>query len=513
MVLYQKLIAMDNNLISYRTLLLVFILIKALLIASFISTEAIGLGPDEAQYWTWSRTLDWGYYSKPPGIAWQIWLGTMGWGQTELGVRFFSLLFSVAQSISVYFLACRAGLKPLTAFWSGLIMAFSPIGLIGSLFAITDAGLLFFWTLACIEMVSALNERREADPIKIGYCILFGALFKWPIYWFWVFFFGFRKWKFSTLPLWKSLAGVGLSLMGLLPSIWWNWSHDWATFRHVGATLQGGSAAAAGHGNFFEFLGAQTFLLSPIWFGLLLMAYWDWGKRCSNFPPPLAFCGLVSFISLAFLAIAALFQKVQGNWAIFAYPTGVVLLSWTAIERQPKRTKWLKRGFVLSVSLIGLGILFLSSVPYPLNPFKHNRGWMELRKVLDDIGYDSKEHFLVSDKYQTTSLLSFYNTGQKRAYFLNLQGMRNNQFSYWGNLQEEEKEKDGYFVWVENAPHLKNWERKFNFYQTELLNYFENVEFLGLHPLLYQETEIVKAAFIFKCQNCYDKKPDESNLY
>ena len=27
---------------------------------------------DEAQYWLWSQHLDFGYYSKPPMIAWVI---------------------------------------------------------------------------------------------------------------------------------------------------------------------------------------------------------------------------------------------------------------------------------------------------------------------------------------------------------------------------------------------------------------------------------------------------------
>ena len=30
------------------------------------------LYPDEAQYWLWSRTLDFGYFSKPPMVAWTI---------------------------------------------------------------------------------------------------------------------------------------------------------------------------------------------------------------------------------------------------------------------------------------------------------------------------------------------------------------------------------------------------------------------------------------------------------
>src|SRR5262245_20707278 len=32
----------------------------------------LGLAPDEAHYWEWSRKLDWGYYSKGPLVAWLI---------------------------------------------------------------------------------------------------------------------------------------------------------------------------------------------------------------------------------------------------------------------------------------------------------------------------------------------------------------------------------------------------------------------------------------------------------
>src|SRR5678815_6087713 len=41
------------------------------------------LYPDEAQYWLWSRTLDFGYYSKPPVIAWAIWATTRLGGDAE----------------------------------------------------------------------------------------------------------------------------------------------------------------------------------------------------------------------------------------------------------------------------------------------------------------------------------------------------------------------------------------------------------------------------------------------
>jgi 4-amino-4-deoxy-L-arabinose transferase-like glycosyltransferase len=501
----------------FPRLLLLLLCIKALMMLEIIVYGGIGLGPDEAQYWTWSRTLDWGYYSKPPGIAWQIWLGTQLFGHTELGVRFVSVLLSLAQAWGVYLVAIACELKPKAAFWCGMLMAFMPIGILGSLLAITDGGFLLFWILACLVMVSALTRDQEPNPILIGLTILGGALFKWPIYFFWIFFFLGRWRYFPQQSLSKGIAGIGLSVLGLFPSIWWNYSHDWATFRHVSATLQGGHAPVNQGGNLIEWIGSQSALLSPVLFVLLMIALWTWFKRYQHFSASLVFCGFVTISTLLGMTILATFQKIQGNWGLFAYPTGIILLGKYASEWQPKKMIWLKGGLGLSVFLAISSLLIpLSSfIPHKMNPFKHNLGWMTLQQQLKDLGYNPAQHFLVSDKYQTTSLLSFYNEGQKRAYFLNLNGTRKNQFSYWPGLHEEQKGRAGYFVWVENAPHLyQDGKNKMAYYENELKKYFEEVECLGLHPLLSQDHNILKGAFIFRCQNCRESlQPESSNLY
>jgi 4-amino-4-deoxy-L-arabinose transferase-like glycosyltransferase len=61
--------------------LLVAALTAARLVALF--RTPLELYPDEAQYWLWSRTLDFGYYSKPPVIAWAIWATTAIGGGLE----------------------------------------------------------------------------------------------------------------------------------------------------------------------------------------------------------------------------------------------------------------------------------------------------------------------------------------------------------------------------------------------------------------------------------------------
>ena len=52
------------------------LVIKAMTCAAFIYS-GIGLMPEEAQYWTWSQDLSYGYYSKPAGIAYEIAFGTL----------------------------------------------------------------------------------------------------------------------------------------------------------------------------------------------------------------------------------------------------------------------------------------------------------------------------------------------------------------------------------------------------------------------------------------------------
>lgn len=503
--------------------LLICLLIKAFLMILFILHGGISLGSDEAQYWTWSQALDWGYYSKPPGIAWQIWLGTLGFGSTELGVRVIAVGISMAQALAVYGLAIRCGLSAKVALHCGLAMALCPIGILGSLLATTDGGWLLFWTCACIIVASALHKKQDADPLLIGLCLLAGALFKWTIYVFWIFFLIARWRYFPGQPWRKFLAGLALSLLGLLPSVWWNGWHDWATFRHVTSTLQGGSEHVAGS-NFGAFIGAQAALISPILFILLILAFYTWFKQFKTLDPSLVFCGFVSLSTLGFMAGASLFQKIQGNWAVWAYPTAIILLGWFVKQAGQKRLNVFMLGLGSSVILTAF-VLFIPAIqengsssfawlPHRLNPFKHNMGWMALKDQLTQHGYDPEKDFLFSDKYQTTSLLSFYSEGQKRAYFLNLHGIRKNQFSYWPSLQEEQQEKTGYFIWAENAPYLqKQWKEKMQFYENELQKYFESVEFVGISPLLYQGPEIVKGAFIFRCRNCKNRQPEEVHLY
>lgn len=509
----------------YLLILLFLLFAKALILAFVILHAGIGLGPDEAQYWTWSQDLDWGYYSKPPGIAWEIALGTSLFGNTEFGVRSMPLVIGFLLPLAVYFAAKQCNLKPAACFLASVCMVFCPIGILSSFLAITDGGMVLFWTLGCAYFAGKIEKREAPNYLLVGILVFFGALFKWPIYNFWV--AALASWLFFPyLRSWRILIGMAVSLVALLPSIYWNATHEWATFRHVMATLAGGHAkpkeGAVLSGNVLEFLGAQVVLVSPILFVLLALAWKQLFSHRYRMPGSLQFCGWISFVSVALATLMAIFMKMQGNWAIYAYPPGFVLLGWYIIEGSLGKIKWFVGGLVLSAVACAavFSIPYLQShdrgkaikIPYKINPFRHNVGWQELGPVLKEAGYDEEQDFLFGDKYQTTSILSFYGLKQKRAYFLNLQGTRKNQFSFWQGMDQREKGKRGFFVVIENEPQLNNPDLPEQ-HMKALRPYFENVRFIGIKPLFEAYGRVVKGAMLFEGEKYTGDVPAETDLY
>lgn len=511
--------------LRYLILLSASLLLKTFFLIFAILYAGIGLGPDEAQYWTWSQALDFGYYSKPPGIAWEIALGTWLFGNTELGVRAMPLLIGFILPFGVYAMAKRCLLPPIACFWAAVAMAYASMGILASFLAITDGGMILFWTVACAYLAGKIEQKKEPNYILIGALICCGALFKWPIYGLWLAILGSWAW-FSYLISWRLFFGVIVSALGLLPSLYWNATHEWATFRHVWATVTGGHAqpkrGAVLSGNLLEFLGSQSALVSPILFILLILAWQQMIRRGKDLPNGILFCGGVSFVSVAIGAMMAFFMKMQGNWAIFAYPTAFVLLSWYVFDGSPWKKKWLVGGVIFSLLACTavFSIPWIQShniapgwpLPYKINPFRHNIGWNKLAAALTEAGYDPEQDFLFGDKYQTASILSFYGPDQKRAYYFNLQGSRKNQFSFWPGISQEQQGKRGFFVVIENIPQLNNQALPEK-YRQELIPYFDEVRVLGVKPLFEAYGSVAKGLWLLQGDGYRGGMPPETDLY
>src|SRR5262252_1326036 len=76
--------------------------VLALIVLRLVAAAWTPLTFDEAYYWMWSKHLAFGYYDHPPMVALVIRAGTMIAGDTELGVRLFSVLLALPMSFATY---------------------------------------------------------------------------------------------------------------------------------------------------------------------------------------------------------------------------------------------------------------------------------------------------------------------------------------------------------------------------------------------------------------------------
>jgi 4-amino-4-deoxy-L-arabinose transferase-like glycosyltransferase len=80
---------------------------------------------DESQYWAWSRDLAFGYFSKPPLLAWIIASSSAVCGDGEACVRAASPILYFGTSLAIYAIADEL-YDARTAFWSALTFALLP---------------------------------------------------------------------------------------------------------------------------------------------------------------------------------------------------------------------------------------------------------------------------------------------------------------------------------------------------------------------------------------------------
>ena len=76
--------------------------VLALIVLRLVAAAWTPLTFDEAYYWMWSKHLAFGYYDHPPMVALVIRAGTLIGGDTELGVRLFSILLALPMSFAIY---------------------------------------------------------------------------------------------------------------------------------------------------------------------------------------------------------------------------------------------------------------------------------------------------------------------------------------------------------------------------------------------------------------------------
>jgi len=449
-----------------------FLLFSAVILFAYrewiTQSAPIHLFFDEAYYFGWSQSLDWGYYSKPPMVAWLIRITTDLFGSSEWAIKLASpLLYSITSlilfSIGQRLHSTRAGL------YAGLLFLTMPLVSFNSLFITTDAPLLFFWTLALLLFLKALESNQWAVWILAGVVGGLGLLSK---YTFILFPAGFLVYASISKEGRELLANprfwvaCAIAILLLLPNLWWNYQYDFISFQHT-AEISQQSEYSFSFVRLIKFLGTQLAVVGPVSALALVAAIFMLNKVSHS--KLLWAIFLPIFLVICYQALSA---RANINWGAPAYVTGILLVAILFSAR--KYQKVLTVAVSINILLMA-GFYHYTNIQEALgfepteknNPYSRIQGWYELSEEIAPSLAKYPDLIIASESRKVAAYFGFYrNPKNLNARALDLD---NHIKSHYELLYPVSNEPDASFLFL--SERLDENALKHYFKQAEHLDY------------------------------------------
>ena len=345
----------------------------------WLAVPSTGLYPDEAQYWFWAQHLAFGYYSKPPLIAWVIALTTAAFGDSEFAIRLSAPLLHAGAAAFVYAIAARLYDRR-TGFWSALAYLTLPGVSLSAFIISTDAVLLPCWAAALYAFIRAREPGGERWWLVAGIAVGLGLLAKYAMVYWLISAFGLvllvRAERRHLRPL---LVAAGIAMLIYLPNLWWNWDNGFVSYLHVrdNAELSWNLVHPLA---LLEFLGSQFGVVGPLFFAALVAIVARPGRLAE---PRARLLAAFALPTLSFMLVESLLSRAEPNWAAPAYVSGIVLIIAWALARDWRRfvIASIALNLAAAIALFGttdalaaLGV----ALPAKYDPLHRLRGWHEL---------------------------------------------------------------------------------------------------------------------------------------
>lgn len=392
----------------------------------------LDLGPDEAYYWDWSRRLAFGYFSKPPLIAWINALTTGLFGISAVAVRLPAVILGAA-GLWGLFLAGRRLFSAEVGFWTLAIWLATPATAALGLIMATDVLLVCCWSLALWTLWHSLEEDALSWKLATTLLIGLGTLGKqmmlvFPLLML-IFLLLSPKDRAQLKRPWPWLVMAG-GLLFLLPPLWWNAQHDWITFRHTAVNIGGGNPdLLARLATFIEFVGSQLALLSPLTWLLLIGLAFSLLFQLNNQSRQVRYLLCFSLLGLSAFFLMSFKKSINPNWPAVFYPAGMILLAaWGCSAVSAGRFDRLRRlfhpawKFGVVLLLIGYCLPFISQTVLDLgrkDPSWRIRGWQAAGQMTGDLLAQQPrpgETFILGTGRKHAAESAFYVSGNPRTY-------------------------------------------------------------------------------------------------
>jgi hypothetical protein len=406
----------------------------------------------EAYFWLWSKHLDICYLTKGPFIAWVIAVSTSLFGETEWGVRFFSVVLAAGSAIGLFLLTRRL-FSPRAGFYAVVVYLLSPLATLSGVFMTVDPLGLFFWIWAAYTFWLARSSNKASWWALTGLLVGLGLLSKYinllqlACFLLFCLLSTTDRLHLRRRSFWLMFLPV---LLCSIPIIAWNHRYDW-----VGMTfaLDRGKALVA-ETSFSHLAGLGQFVLdhslvfSPLlaltMLVLLFRAGWRHLRKSGQQVVPYR----VEWLFLLSLLIPPLLFFLVDGWLQTRWPIGVLLCGipgfmalaavWTNSRTGRLTREWLKIVVVVS----GLMTAHLYAIVWfgppfslPSDAIRHVQGSRHFALEVSRLQKSCGANYIVANRYPTASLLSFYMPDQPTVY-LPYDRHVTSQFSFWLGYDE-----------------------------------------------------------------------------
>lgn len=299
---------MLNKLLLPSIVFLFLIKIIALKLTTF------NLFGDEAQYWLWSKTFDFGYFSKPPFLSWFIGVYSAVFGDSFFSLKLIPIFSYLLVTLSVYHLSKNVGLEKNEAISCSLFFLLMPAVSFSSFIISTDIFLLLFWTLSLNELLKITDKPKTKNFILLGIYVGLAFISKYAAIYFLVclLIYVLIDGKFRNLffeNYFNFLLSLLFALIILAPNIMWNLNNEWVTLQHTSdnANLKNIRINLL---RGLEFIGIQILMLGPFIFlgALIKIKKLNFNKNIKT----LLIFSLPVFVIVFFEAVIV---RANANWA------------------------------------------------------------------------------------------------------------------------------------------------------------------------------------------------------
>lgn len=360
------------------------------------------LANDEAYYWFITGQLSWGYFDHPPLFGLLTWLGVNIIGDSEIGVRLFTIML---QPLYLYLFWTVVRTERST--WHSALIYF--------LIAFTIPQLqLYGWVVtpdAPLLMASSLllwsYHNYIRNPHNILYTLLIGASIAMLAYAKYqgaliVVLLIASNWRLLTQ--WRMWVAAATALVLIMPHLWWQYEHDWVSFRYHLSDRNGVFA----WGDVFEYLLNLLVTFNPLLFVPFLIFMY---KQKAGEPIGRAL-RFLSWGFMGFFLLSTARGYVQPQWVIPMVFALLYILT-RATERYPNFQKYVCKSGSILVVLFVLVRVFAMTYTGDLvrfEIFNNHNSYATLAAEMEG------RTLIFDGNYAQASKMNYYSTGRAFAH-------------------------------------------------------------------------------------------------